>query len=87
MMKQLITPGRVRALLDGARTESEAADILRRHRIRYAYSTAGGALHIRIPGRAGAVTVTKTASRSAPLQVSAAGACYPYQVPLWTWND
>ena len=87
MIKQLVTPARVRLILAGARTEKDAVEILRRHRIRYSYSTAGGVLHIRIPGRSGPVTVTKTASRSAPLRIAAAETCYPYPVPLYSWDD
>lgn len=90
MTKALITADRIRAILDDIHTETDAARILRRHRIRYTFSTAGGALHIRIPARAGIVTVTRTASRSHPLQIAAlpvGPAAYPYPVPRWTWDD
>ena len=90
MIKALITADRIRSILDDVHTETDAALALRRHRIRYTYSTAGGALHIRIPSRAGTVTVTRTASRTRPLQVAAlpAGpAAYPYTIPHWTWDD
>lgn len=91
MTRVLITAGRVRSILADARTERDAADALRRHRIRYRYSTAGGYLHIRIPARSGIVTVTRTASRTAPLAVSAGPVPvpvrYPYPVPRWTWDD
>jgi len=90
-MKIFITADRVRSILDDARTESDAALALRRHRIRYTFSTAGGFLHIRIPARAGVITVTRTASKSAPLRVAAAVpasvAPYPYPVPCFTWDD
>lgn len=91
MIKPFITAGRIRAILDGVSTEIDAALTLRRHRVRYSFSTAGGILHIRIPARTGIITVTRTASRSAPLAVSAsvpAGpAPYPFPVPAWTWDD
>lgn len=73
-MKCLITIGRVRSVLDDVKTESDAALVLRRHRIRYSYSTEGGIFHIRIPSRSGIITVTRTASRSVPLAVSSAPA-------------
>lgn len=84
IMKMLVTAARIRSVLDGARTEKDAADALRRHRIKYTYSTVGGVLHIRIPSRSGVVTVTRTASRSAPLRIAAG---YPAPVPCWTWDD
>lgn len=91
MPKTLITTNRIRSILADARTEKDAADALRRHRIRYGYSTAGGYLHIRIPARAGMITVTRTASRTAPLAIAAAAPAgpvpYPYPVPRWTWDD
>jgi hypothetical protein len=88
-MKQIITADRVRALLDGTRTEADATAILRRHRIRYHYSTAGGVLHIRIPARTGIITVTRTASRLAPFVVSSAvpGTVRPYLFPLTLYRD
>lgn len=90
-MKQLVTIERVRAILDGAATEIDAALALRRHRIRYQYSTTGGFLHIRIPARSGVITITRTASRSAPLAIAAAAPAgpvpYPFPVPCWTWDD
>ena len=91
MSRLLITADRIRAILDDARTESDAALLLQRHRVRYSFSTTGGVLHIRIPARSGVVTVFRTASRSHPLRISAAGpaapAPYPYPVPRWTWDD
>ena len=90
-MKQLLTVDRVRCILADARTEQDAALELRRHRVRFSFSTAGGYLHIRIPSRAGIITVVRTASRTAPLAVAAAVPAgpvpYPYPVPRWAWND
>ena len=91
MTRALITADRIRAILDDIHTETDAALESRRHRIRYSFSTAGGFLHIRIPARTGIITVTRTASRTAPLRIAAAApagqAPYPYPVPCWTWND
>ena len=87
MIRQLITVNRIRLILADAKTEKDAAEILRRHRIRYSFSTAGGVFHIRIPARSGPVTVTRTAARSAPLRVAAAATYYPYPVPLFSWDD
>lgn len=86
-MRITLTADRVRSILDGVRTEQEAAKVLRQHRIRYSYSTTGGTLHIRIPARSGIVTVTRTASRTAPLRIAAAGSFYPFPVPSWSWDD
>jgi hypothetical protein len=87
-MRQLVSAERIRSIIAGAMTEKEAADILRRHRIRYEYSTAGGSFHIRIPCRSGAVRIVKTASRSAPLVVRpSAVTCYPFPVPRFSWDD
>ena len=90
-MRLHVTADRIRSILDDVRTETDAALVLRRHRIRYSYSTAGGVLHIRISARSGIVTVTRTASRTAPLAISAAApaapAPYPYPVPRWTYDD
>lgn len=85
-----LTADRIRSVLDGAMTEIDAALALRRHRIKFSYSTAGGCLHIRIPARTGVITVTRTASRTAPLAIAAAPAApvpYPFPLPAWTWDD
>lgn len=90
-MKTLVTAERIRAILDDVHTENDAARILRRHKIRHSFSTAGGALHIRIPARSGIITVTRTASRLAPLAILPAAPArpgpYPFPVPQWTWDD
>ena len=69
-MKIMLTPERIRSAIADARTESDAALALRRHRIRYGFSTEGGYTHIRIPVRSGIVRIYRTASRSAPLTVT-----------------
>ena len=91
MIKQLVTVPRVRRILDGIGTETDAALELRAHRVRFEFSTAGGFLHIRIPARSGVITVTRTASRRAPFRIDAGAppvpAPYPFPVPRWTWDD
>ena len=87
-MKQLVTAERIRSIIAGAATEKDAADNLRRHRIRFEYSTEGGTFHIRIPCRSGCVRIVRTAYRSAPLRiVPASPAPYPYPLPRFTWDD
>lgn len=71
-MKQFVTASRIRSVIAGAMTEKDAAESLRRHRIRYEYSTSGGIFHIRVYCRSGAVRIIRTASRSAPLIVTGA---------------
>jgi len=90
MGRLFVTVSRIRSILADARTEQDAALALRRHCIRYRFSTEGGYLHIRIPARRGVVTVARTASRRAPLVISAAApdrVPYPFPVPCWTWDD
>ena len=90
-MRYLMTPDRLRSILDNVATEADAALALRRHRIRYRFSTDGGTLHIRVPSRTGMLMVYRTASRSHPLRIVSAApavpAPYPYPVPRWTWDD
>lgn len=91
MTRPLITPARIRFILGDARTEQDAARALRAHRVRYSFSTTGGYLHIRIPARTGTITVTRTASRTAPLRIATAAPSgpvpYPFPVPCWSWDD
>lgn len=82
-MKILLTAARIRAALDGARTEKDVELSLRAHKIHFSYDTAAGFLSFRIPARSGAVMVYRTASRSAPFMVrSACPAPLVYPVPV-----
>lgn len=87
-MNIMVTTSRIRSILKGIRTEKDAAAALRAHRIRYSFSTEGGFTHIRIPYRAGSLRVYRTASKSAPLVVTAAApAPYQFSRPVWpTWE-
>lgn len=90
MTRPLVTVPRVRAILADACTEIDAAQALRRHRVRYSFSTAGGVFHIRIPARSGIITVTRTASHSAPFRIAAAPAGpvpAPFRFPTMTQHD
>lgn len=87
-MKQLITTARIRSILAGICTEKSAAEALRAHRVKYTFTTEGGALHIRIPARSGYIRIVKTCSRSAPLAVYGPGpAGLPYLFPRPPRND
>lgn len=80
MGKIFITAARVRSILADAQTESDVIDALRRHGIRYRYSTETGYLHIRIPCRTGAVLVFRSVH---PLRIP--GAVWtgsPFPVPV-----
>jgi len=45
MTRQFISPARVRSIVADAVTDADIVAALRRHRVRYTYSTEGGALH------------------------------------------
>ena len=88
MTRLLLTASRVRAITAAARTEKDLEDALRRHRIRFHWTTSPGFLAARVPIRSGSVLVYRTAARSGPLRVSsAAPAGYPYPVPRFSWDD
>ena len=76
-MRQLVTAGRIRALISGLMTDADVIDTLRRHRIRYGYTTEGGALHIMIPSIHGPIRIYKGDGRP-PL---------PYRTPVYHGED
>ena len=73
-----ITAARVRSVVNGLYTEKDAAEALRRHRIKYNYSTRSGFLHIVVPCRAGSIMIYRSAAGSAPLVIRSAP---PVSVP------
>ena len=81
-MKVLITAARVRSIVSDSRTFRDIADTLRRHRIRYTYSTEAGYMHIRVPFRSGCLRIYCTASRSAPPVVVSVPGSVPVSVPV-----
>lgn len=77
-MKLLLTTARLRSVIDDVRTEKDLELSLRRHRIRFTWTTEPGYLAARVPLRSGPVLVYRTASRSAPFRIrSAAPAAAP----------
>lgn len=75
MPRQFITAARVRSIIAGANTEPEVVAALRRHGIRYSYSTETGYLHIRIPCRTGCLRIVREYH---PLRTS--GGRYPLPI-------
>ena len=65
----IITPDRIRSLVSECKTDTDLIASLRRHKIRYKYTTDPGFLSVAIPCRTGKVLVYRTASRSNPFRV------------------
>lgn len=80
-MKALLTVNRIRAMIAGSRTEKDLELALRRHKVKYSYSTDHGFLQFLIPCRAGYIRIYRTCSRSAPFLVSSVPAV-PYIAPV-----
>ena len=68
-MKVLLSIDRIRSIVAGARTEKDIENVLRAHKIRFAYDTSPGFLSFRIPARSGPVLVYRVASRKNPFLV------------------
>lgn len=90
-MKLLLTADRLRSIASAAGTEKELESLMRRHKIRFSWTTAPGYLCARVPCRSGSMLIYRTCSRSAPFAVRSAervnAAGYPYQIPLFSWDD
>lgn len=65
----IITPNRVKAIVADCKTDADLVANLRRHKIRYGYTTESGFLSVVIPCSTGKVRVYRTASRSNPFRV------------------
>ena len=65
----IITPNRVKAIVAECKTDADLVANLRRHKIRYGYTTETGFLSVVIPCSTGKVRVYRTASRSNPFRV------------------
>lgn len=83
-MKLLLSAERLRSIVAAASTEKDLENTLRRHRIRFTWTTEPGYLAARVPLRSGSVLVYRACSRSAPFVVrsaapAAASAGYPFQ--------
>ena len=80
----IISARRIRRILSDAITDADAVDLLRSHRIRYGYSTAGGVLHILIPTRSGVLRVYRI-EETAPAVITGPGRNprpYWYKAPV-----
>ena len=91
-MKLLLSADRIRSIAAGASTEKDLEKALRRHKIRFCWTTSAGFLAARVPCRSGAVLIYRSASRSAPFVIRSAApaatpAGYTYPVPRFAWDD
>lgn len=66
----IITPNRVKAIVAGCKTDVDLIANLRRHKIRYGYTTESGFLSVVIPCSTGKVRVYRSASKSNPYKVA-----------------
>jgi len=83
-----ITSARVRAIVTDCTTEMEVAKTLRKHRIKYTFTTETGTLSIRIPCRTGAVRVYRTCSRATRFAVTTVSRkCGISPIPVLYAND
>lgn len=88
MPRMFLTPARVRSIIAGTYNEMDLAQALRRHRIRFHWTTAPGCLAARVPVRSGTVLIYRTGARSAPFAVRASAPDrYPFPLPRFTWDD
>ena len=65
----LPSSSRIRSIVAECSTESDIAITLRKHKIKFAYTTETGFLSIRIPCRKGCIRVFRTCSRSVPFTI------------------
>lgn len=65
----IITPSRVKSIVSECKTDADLVANLRRHKIRYGYTTETGFLSVVIPCSTGKVRVYRTASKSSPFRV------------------
>ena len=65
----IITPNRVKAIVSECRTDADLVINLRRHKVKYGYTTDAGFLSVVIPCSTGKVRVYRTASKSNPFRV------------------
>ena len=66
----IITPNRVRSIIADCKTDVDLIANLRRHKIRYGYTTDSGFLSVVIPCSTGKVRVYRSASKSNPYKVA-----------------
>ena len=66
----IITKSRVKSIVSECKTDVDLIANLRRHKIRYGYSTDAGFLSVVIPCSTGKVRVYRSASKSNPYKVA-----------------
>ena len=66
----IITKSRVKSIVSECKTDVDLIANLRRHKIRYGYSTDTGFLSVVIPCSTGKVRVYRSASKSNPYKVA-----------------
>ena len=65
----IITKSRVKSIVSECKTDADLVANLRRHKIRYGYTTETGFLSVVIPCSTGKIRVYRTASKSNPFRV------------------
>lgn len=65
----IVTPARIKAIVEDCRTDADLVANLRHHKIKYRYTTDAGFLSVVIPCSTGSVRVYRTASRTNPFTV------------------
>ena len=76
-----LSVNRIRSLVGNCKTEIDLVSTLRKHKIKYTFSTDCGFLQIRIPYKKGYIRIYRTCSRSCPFIVSTVPAV-PYIAPI-----
>ena len=66
----ILTPNRVKSIVANCKTDVELIANLRRHKIRYGYTTDAGFLSVVIPCSTGKIRVYRSASKSCPYKVA-----------------
>lgn len=65
----IITPNRIKNIVADCKTDADLVASLRRHKIRFGYTTAGGFLSVEIPCSTGKVRVYRTISKKNTFRV------------------
>lgn len=65
----IITPNRIKSIVADCKTDVDLIANLRRHKIRYGYTTESGFLSVVVPCSTGKVRIYRSASKSNPFKV------------------
>ena len=76
-----LSVNRVRSVVENCKTEIDLVSTLRKHKIKYTFSTDHGFLQVRIPYRKGYIRIYRTCSRSCPFMVTTIPSV-PYIAPV-----